>query len=184
MSDNPVTPAPHHVRRRRFVDRHLQGRLITGLILIEMLLFAAAMWFVYQEMQSAIDQALYRVHQVVARSSPVLLHALYQTVPWIIVVNLLVLVSIDRVWAAHINTIIGKLRQSAQKVAALDLRSQHDNTEHEVLRLAKRWLEAEQSRCQQIRHLVQALPDKPDPTDTAKQQKLIEQLRLLQHYLV
>jgi hypothetical protein len=183
MSDNlPISPN-YHVRRRHFVDRSVQGSLIAGLILIEVVLFAAAMWFVYQEMQSAIDQQLYRVHQVTTHSSPVLLHALYQTVPWIVLVNLLVLVTIDRVWGRYINIIIGKLRRSAQKVAALDLRSQRYDTEHEVLRQAGLWIESERSRCQQIRRLVQALPDKPNALDAAARQQLREQLQQIRQQL-
>jgi hypothetical protein len=183
MSENPLTSSHHHVRRRHYVDRNIQGRLIVALILIEMLLFAAAMWFVYQQMQAAIDQELYRVHQVAARSSPVLLHALYQVMPWIIIVNVLVTIGIDRIWASHINLIVGKLRRLAQQVASLDLRGRVDAPEHAVLRQASQWLEAEQLRCQQIRQWVQTLPDKPDLSDPAQQQRLVAQLQRIQQYL-
>lgn len=183
MSDNlPISPS-YHTRRRHFVDRNVQGRLIAALILIEMVLFAAAMWFVYQEMQAAIDQELYRVHQIVARNSPILLHALYQTVPWIVLVNLLVLISLDRVWGRYVNIIIRKLRRSAQNVASLDLRSQLAGTEHEVLHQARQWVASEHSRCQQIRQLVQSLPDQVDVTKPAARQQLIEQLRHIQQQL-
>ena len=183
MSDNSTDSSSYYVRRRHFVDRNVQGRLITGLILIEVVLFAVAMWFVYHEMQAAIDQELYRVHLVTARSSPVLLHALYQTAPWIILVNLLVLGIIDWVWGRHINLIIGKLRRSARKVAALDLRNPLHDTEHEVLRQARRWIESEHSRCQQIRQLVQALPDQLDATKPAARRQLIEQLQHIRQHL-
>jgi HAMP domain-containing protein len=177
MSDNQPHSPGQHVRRRHFVDRDVQGRLIAGLILIEVLLFAAAMWIVYQEMQTAIDQELYRVHQIAARSAPVLLYALYHTVPWIVIVNLLVLVAIDRVWGRYVNIVISKLRRSAQHVAALDLRGQLYDTEHEVLRQAKHWIDSEHSRYRQLRQLVQALPDSLDAMDYSARPQLIEQLR-------
>jgi hypothetical protein len=183
MSDNSLPSTPYHVRRRHFIDRNIQGRLIAGLVLIEVVLFAAAMWFIYYKMQFAIDQELYRVHQLAPHSSPVLLHALYQTIPWIILVNVLVLVGIDWIWGGYVEIIIGKLRCLAHKVAALDLRSQLHDTEHEVLRQARHWLDAEQTRCQQIRQLVQALPDNPDPNAQAERQQLLEQLQHIRQRL-
>ena len=183
MSDNlPLSPN-HHVRRRHFVDRNVQGRLIVALILIEIVLFAVAMWFVYQEMQAAIDQELYRVHQVAVRSSPVLFHVLYQTVPWIILVNLLVLVTLDRLWGRYVSIIIRKLRVLAQNVASLDLRSQQYDTEHEVLRQARQWIASEHLRCQQIRQSVQSLPDQLVTMEPAAHQHLIGQLRHIRQQL-
>ena len=183
MSDNSLPSTPYHVRRRHFIDRNIQGRLIAGLVLIEVVLFALGMWFIYYKMQVAIDQELYRVHQLAPRSSPILLHALYQTIPWIILVNVLVLVGIDRVWGGYVEIIIGKLRRLAQKVAALDLRSQLHDTEHDVLRQARHWLKVEQARCQQIRQLVQSLPDTPDPHDPVALHKLNEQLQHIRQHL-
>lgn len=183
MSEHTLTSPDYHVRRRHYVDRNVQGRLIAGLILVEVLLFAVAMWFVYMELQTTIDQELYRVHQAVAQSGPVLLYALYKTIPWIILVNLVVLIGIDRVWGRYINLIIEKLRRAAQKVAVLDLRDHLTDTEHDVLRQARQWIESEHTRCVQIRELVQMLPTEVSEMDPGERQRLIEQLQQIRNKL-
>jgi hypothetical protein len=183
MSDKSPAAPVYHARRRHFIDRNVQGRLIAGLILIEVLLFAAAMWFVYLQMQTAIDQELYRVHQLATRSSPLLISALRQTLPWIVLANLLVLFSIDWIWGSYVNMIIHKLRQLARQVAALDLRSQPNAAEHDVLRQAMQWVASEQARCQTIRQLVLALPVQTESMQTASHRQLIEQLRHLHQQL-
>lgn len=67
-------------------------------------------------------------------SSQILLYALCQTIPWIIFVNLLVLIAINRIWGSYIAIIVSKLHRLAHKVAIMDLRSQLHDTEYEVLR--------------------------------------------------
>ena len=63
MSPETLQPTSYQARRKKYVDTSIQGRLIGALLILEVLIFALAMWFVYQELQTAIDNNLYRVHQ-------------------------------------------------------------------------------------------------------------------------
>ena len=183
MSEQTLSASQYHKRRRHYVDRNVQGRLIAALILTEVVLFAVAMWFVYQELQSTIDNELYRVHRVVSQSGPILLHALFKTLPWIILVNLVVLIAIDRIWGTYVNRIIEKLRHAAHKVAVLDLRDHFTDTDHDVLRQTRQRIEIEHARCKEIRELVQMLPTKVADLTKDDQQRLIEQLQKIQNKL-
>ena len=51
------------MRRTHYVDRTVQGRLIAGLVVLEIFLFSAALSVVYLLMVNAVEAGLYRVHQ-------------------------------------------------------------------------------------------------------------------------
>ena len=153
-----VTPATsHQPRRKKFVDISVQGWLISGLLLLELLIFAVAMWFVYHELQTTIDADLYRVHQPATSSGPVLFNALIHIAPWIILLNVLVLIGIDHLWGEYLTKILGPLRLIIERLSRLDLRGHDvDNIEHVVLDHAHEWLHQEQERCKAIRNLIRS----------------------------
>jgi len=160
MSPETLQPTSYQARRKKYVDTSIQGRLIGALLILEVLIVALAMWFVYQELQTAIDNNLYRVHQPDTENSPVLLAALMQIIPWIVIINLLMLVGIDRLWGNYLLKIIEPLRQTIKRVRHLDLRKDtgsHEN--HAVLESAQHWTEQERERCRKIRRLIQSLPE-------------------------
>ena len=94
MNTETIQSTGYHDRRKKYIDTNIQGRLIAALVLIELLMFTLAMWFVYQELQSAIDTNLYRIHQPHSESRPILLTVLLKAIPWILGVNIVLLVNL------------------------------------------------------------------------------------------
>jgi len=183
-TDINMSPEDHHVRRKKYIDTNIQGRLIVGLLLLEVVLFAIAMWFVYQELQLAIDNSLYRVHKPQADSTPILFNALLTTVPWIIFVNVLLLIGLNQFWSKYIAGIIEPLRIIINRLNIMDLRSlRKDGAEHPVIEHAQSWMQQEQERCKKIRELTQSLPSGIKNSTPDEQKFLSEILKSIRQKL-
>lgn len=168
MNTEILQSSGYQPRRKKYIDTSIQGRLIITLLILEVLIFSLAMWFVYQELQTAIDNNLYRVHQPDSESRPVLLTALLDIIPWILIINVLLLVGIDRIWGNYLAKIIEPLRHTAERVSHLDLRkaaTAHNN--HSVLEYAQQWTSQERERCKVIQKLVQSLPNQANESEQA-----------------
>lgn len=184
MKQQKQTSPAMQQRRRYFIDRFVQGRLLISLILLEFVIFGVAMWFVYTDLQQHIDSSLYRVHQVQTNSLPVLLSSLLQVLPWIILLNVLVLIVVDKIWAGYIRRIVEELEDIFSDLKNLRIRPPAKiKGEHQVITQAKDWLLYEQQRNQDIRHLLDALPDDLNSLDSAGQYQLNEILVKIQQLL-
>jgi len=184
MSVNININPDHHVRRKKYIDSNIQGRLIVGLLLLEVILFAIAMWFVYQELQMAIDNSLYRVHKPQVDSTPILFNALFATVPWIIFVNVLLLIGLNQLWSKYLVGIIEPLRIIINRLKSMDLRGYQDvGTEHLVLEHAQHWIYQERERCKKIRELAQSLPTEITTSTPEEQKFLSETLKAIRRNL-
>jgi len=178
------TSTVHRQRRRYFVDRFVQGRLVISLILLELVIFSVAMWFVYTDLQHHIDVNLYRVHQVQTDSMPVLLNSLQQIVPWILLLNVIALIIIDKVWAAYIRKIVDELEHIFSDLKKLIIKSPEKiKGEHEVIGQAKDWLRYERQRNEELHKLVAALPEDVCHSDEKTRQQVKETLEKIQDVL-
>ena len=171
-------------RRKKYIDSNIQGRLIAGLLLLEVLLFTVAMWFVYQELQMAIDNSLYRVHKPQADSSSILIKALFTTIPWIVAVNVLLIIAIDQLWGKYLAKIIEPLRSIVYRLKSLDLRAHRDvAAEHVVLEHAQDWVHQERERCKAIRQFVQLMPEEITQLNTDERHNTVETLNRIKRHL-
>ena len=182
-TDINITP-DHHVRRKKYIDSNIQGRLIVGLLLLEVILFAIAMWFVYQELQIAIDTSLYRIHKPQADSVPILFNALLTTVPWIIFVNLMLLIGLNQFWNKYLVGIVEPLRVIIYRLNTLDLRHHREvDAEHLVIENAQYWMRQERERCKKIRALTQSLSTEIKISSSEEQKFLSETLNSIRRNL-
>lgn len=164
-------------RKRRYIDRLVQGRLLGALIGLEVLIFAAAMVAVYLDFSQAIDDMLFRIHMPVGQAPPVLMQELLKIAPWIIGVNVVAVMIVRFFWGAYIGSIVAPLRGLFSRVMALDLRDQQGLGEHhEVLRKARGWLRVERERYRAIQAAVQALDAAADPEQTRALLRRIQSL--------
>ena len=167
-------------RRRHFVDPRMQGRLLWGLIGLELLLFTIAMFVIYFDMQRILEESLYRVHQQLPSGRPLLLQALWVTVPWVVGINILLVLYVDSIWKKALRPIISQLQEILIKVKRLDLRHRVDHAEeHEVLQSANEWLKKERERYSTILALTKDLPKTLDSTNKVKLTQVQQQLRAL-----
>lgn len=184
MNQPQTTSAAHHQRKRYFIDRIVQGRLVMSLIVMELLIFSTAMWFVYTDLQHLIDINLYRIHQVQLDSLPVLVKSLIHVLPWVMLVNVFALIMVDKVWAGYIRRIVMQLDKTFSDLKKLCI-TQPDQTkgEHEVITQAKDWLSYEYQRNQEIRKLIQTLPDQLNELDGPDKESVKTTLGKIQQLL-
>jgi hypothetical protein len=184
MNQAQHTSATQHQRRRYFIDRIVQGRLVISLILLELLIFGTAMWFVYTDLQHHIDTNLYRVHQVQLDSLPVLINSLMHIIPWIILVNVLAIIIVDKIWAGYVRKIVFELEKIFFDLKNLNIKQPVKiNGEHEVITQAKNYLFNEYQRNQSIRELVDTLSVDLSTLDKSGRERLSESLDEIQRLL-
>ena len=169
-----------HRRRRHFIDAKIQGHLIWSLILLEVVLFAIGMVVIYLDMQSMLDDRLYRVHEL-SLNRPLLLQGLWKNLPWIIGINILLILYVDAHWKKRVRPIVMELQDILCKVKRLDLRHRVvNNQEHDVLASASDWLKIERERYSAILALCNELPTSLAKNNQAGLLQLQQQLTTLQ----
>jgi len=170
-----------HRRRHYFIDAKLQGRLLWSLTILEVLLFAIAMFVIYVDMQATLEDSLYRVHQEVPRGRPLLFQELWLSLPWVIGINVLLVLYVDSQWKKAVRPIVMQLQEILIKVKRLDLRHRVVDAEaHDVLSSANEWLKKERERYSTILAVVDDLPESIDKNNNINSVQLQQQLKMLQ----
>lgn len=165
-------------RRRRFVDKMIQGQLLWGLIIIECLLFSSGMIIIYNDLQMTLQDSMYRVHQEINGGRPLLLKELMLIFPWIITANLLLVVIVDRRWKKVVRKIVFQLQDILYRVKRLDLRIYSiQQTDHEVLQHAKQWLDKERDRNARLQAQMREISELTKAGDTAELHQVRERLK-------
>lgn len=147
-------------RHRRLVDRALQGRLIGPLLAFEIILFAAAMVFVYFRLEAVIDGQLYRVHAGAGGGGglPPVLSAVLEALPGILLPNIIVIGLVARRWRDNVQDVVNRLDSLFEAVASLDLSPRQLHTDaHDVLARAELWHIAQRTRCTALRQTSKQL---------------------------
>jgi len=167
-------------RRRRFVDKMIQGQLLWGLIVIESLLFTAGMFVIYNDLQLVLQDSMYRVHQEVKGGRPLLLKELLLITPWIITANLLLMVVVDRRWKRVVRNIVLQLQDILYRVKRLDLRIYPvQQTDHEVLQQAKKWLDKERDRNAGLQSMINDLSAQVSISNNTDLYQIRESLKII-----
>lgn len=148
-------------RQIYYVDHLLQKWLLIALVLLESVLTAAAIWGLYRELSSIIDDNLYRVH---FSDDENMLYPFFIDGAKILIgtglVNLIALIVADRIWAYYVRGILHGLDRVMQAAQRLDLLPRKGvRRTHAVLDQALRWQRAEALRLKRIRYSVRHLPD-------------------------
>ncbi len=171
-------------RRRRFVDKMIQGQLLWGLIVIETLLFTVGMLVIYNDLQSVVQDSIYRIHQDANDGRSLLFKELMLIFPWIITVNLFLIILVDRRWKRVVRHIILQLQDMLYRVKRLDLRIYLiQQTDHHVLQQAKLWLDKERDRNTRLQRHINELPVKIDSANLSDVHKLRENLKAMSRLL-
>ena len=171
-------------RRRRFIDKMIQGKLLWILICIEMLLFGIAMIIIYQDLHIAIQDRMYRVHQTEMAGRPLFFKELLMILPWIIAINVFLVVMVERRWKQIVRNIINQLVDILYRVKRLDLRIYPIlHTDHEVLQTAKQWMDKERDRNASLQSKLNQLPQKVDLHNSAELHQVRECLKSMSRLL-
>ncbi len=132
--------------------------MLAGLLLFELLLFIAALLLLQHNLTVAVEQQIYRAHQLPTSTLPMLVEELLWVGLWLIGINVVAIALMARLWSGMVRRVVNPLQHMLGAVAQLDLRPAEGMcAEHEVLQQADLWLRHERERCRQIHALVAQL---------------------------
>ncbi|MDH5409027.1 MAG: hypothetical protein OEY00_10480 [Gammaproteobacteria bacterium] len=173
-----------HRRHKRLIDKKVQGQFLTVLVLIEVAIFAIGMFVIYQEMHAAVESNLYRVHQIADDGRPLLIMAMLMIIPWVIGINIILLIIAARIWQRNIQVIVTDLQDILSRVKQLDLRGYHIHAEHhEVLQKADRWFEVERERYHRLHVEAVDLPSGLEQISTEQTTEIRNRLITIRNIL-
>ena len=156
-----MKPATHpHRRRIVLVDHVLQRSLLLALVILEGVVVALAIGFLYRALGTIMDDNVYRIHfsgrvDVVS----LLLNEVTRVLWCMLVVNVLALAIADRIWAFYVNRILRNLDKLMSDSAQLNFREQEPNAfQHAVLADATAWRRRMAGELSEQRRHVRDLP--------------------------
>jgi hypothetical protein len=148
-------------RRKHFIDNRLQGRLLVALVLLESMMLALAIIYLYIQFKGIVEQNLYSIHRT---SQQALLPLFLEQLGWVVLVmsitNTLALYLAHHLWILHVKLIVAAFRETLLRVKSLDFASPVKNTlgvEHEVLILLNQWYRGERQRIFRLRQIINSL---------------------------
>ena len=103
-------------RKQHLIDRLIQGRLIVALVFVELVLFLCVIGFSYWQLNGTIETQMFRVHGVTPDSQPLMYAILLKSVPWILLVNTLLILGIDHWWGQYVKGLVKHVRSFSEKV--------------------------------------------------------------------
>lgn len=139
---NTITQ-PNMIKRRiYYVDENVQKGLLISLLAIEILLIVGTIAMLYLQMDSVVEDSLYRVHLSDNRANiylPLLKIALNGLIG-IVVINVLMLWIASWMWERRVKTIVKPFRYLADKVEAMDFSEDAEiPVPHKVVDLMLEW---------------------------------------------
>lgn len=148
----------NYQRRIKLIDSRLQGGLIVPLIILESVIVAVALTYMYFDYSALLEEYMYSIHRLGHEDFFLrLMRELVVVVTIMTFVNVLLLMIANSLWVRHIKSILSCFRHSLGAVKQLDLRSRPPcPAEHEVLTQLEQWRQREASRFTQLNeHLPQ-----------------------------
>lgn len=163
------------VRRKiHYVDHTIQKWLLIALVALEVLLVSAALWGLYRELSSVIEQNIYRIHYTDnQRIFPLLLKNSVYVLGAMLAANAAALLIADRIWAYYVNAILRAFSSLMARTGKLDFMDDADSSarQHETVERALAWRKAERIRCRKIREKIGGLESGADFTDPQEREK-------------
>lgn len=158
-------------RRRYYIDRLVQGKLLGLLVLFEVLLFIAAMGMVYLELQEMVS--LESSGDKTPGSGALLVGVLMGILPWVLSANLVMVLVVSRIWGRYVKSIVHPLKQLLSAVEKLDLRGNgRIDSRHEALDIGRRWILQERERNIEIAACIRSLGEDIDVSDQRFREKM------------
>jgi hypothetical protein len=160
---NRASQQASHVRRRRFIDPHLQGRLIIVLVLLQACLLAGILYWLFGDLEALLEARLYRIHQSDNRPmAEVLLAHSAPALAGLLLANMALMALAELVWARRLRRLAGSLARLTAQSAQLDFSADTLPTApHAVHRRALAWRRWEAARLAKFRASLRQLAETP-----------------------
>jgi len=136
-------------RKKLFIDRGLQGRLILLMVALEIILLAIAMFYLNYRFASIIEHDLYAIHRI---SQADMLSVFAEQIAWVVftmvILNAVMLFIAHYLWSRQISSVVQIFRNDLNHIRALQLVELDDagKPAHELLTLLNLWYSNERRR--------------------------------------
>jgi len=147
-------------RKQFYTDRKIQGHLLVGLILLELVMVGMLLYFLYDGINQIIEQQLYQIHHKESDSSWI---AIFKLIAWMmegfLVVNLIALYVAHVVWARYVKKTVSDFSLLLYKLSMRDFSAREMGTQnrHSIVDLMEQWILKEKNRNQQISLIIEQL---------------------------
>jgi hypothetical protein len=173
-------------RKHFYNDARLQGYLITALIVIELLLIAGLLLYLYVEFNRVIDARFYRIHSGGGAASwPEFLTLMLKVIGGFLLANALALYFAHLIWDRYVKRTVDQFADGLNGIIALDFTDSAEANagQHRIIDLLDAWRAQERQRNSEIARLVERLAnigDNPDGIESrADLNRILEDYRRL-----
>ncbi|MDH5393601.1 MAG: hypothetical protein OEY11_10475 [Gammaproteobacteria bacterium] len=155
MNNLPTNKVKRH---NHYINTGLQNRLIVSLILIELVLIAISVLFVYRDMHQIIEASMFRSHIQNSLTIEYFAGRVMQVMFVLLLINIVIASFVVWRWREYVNAILSPLEKIVSSVHALDFTKKEEITaHHQAVVIAGQWLQAENSRFSEIRRCIASL---------------------------
>ncbi len=168
-------------RRVHLVDLKLQMPLIVAIVLLEVVILAGAVFYLYSQFHHIFETSAYSIDPDVGRSLvSMFLKELGTVILTMSISNTLLLLVIYKLWLIRIRRTLWRLKTRLQRIQLLNLRpiaDGLDESSHTVLGLLDTWRLQELERQQRIGRLLDQLPESADQLTPETRREIVRQLQ-------
>ena len=175
-------------RKQFYIDQKLQGYLLAGLIILEIVFVCLLLFYLYDEINLIIEDRLYRIHSVDATSWPEIFTLLTVTMSSFVVINILALFLAHLIWGRYVKQTIILFSAGLDKIIALDFSDSLTSMQshHRMIDLMEQWFEKEQKRNREVSIQIDCLSGYEGKVIEQKDRENLKQIlddyrRLLTH---
>lgn len=146
-------------RRQYYTDQKIQGYLLVALIAIEVGLVCMLLVFLYTDINSLIEQQIYRIHGNESGTWPQIFKLVVSSMSVFLVINIVLLYFAHKVWSRYIKVNISEFSSVLDRIIQRDFTSTPVATtgRHKMMKLARQWFNKEQQRGVEINTLLELL---------------------------
>ena len=128
-------------------------------MVLEILLVAGMLYFLYREINVVIESHLFRIHSPKEGAWPELFQVLLKVVGVFLILNILMFSAAHLVWSRYISRSIRRFSMVLDKIEKLDFSVlvASDQRMHPVAELVELWFEKERARDQRLGSLLAQL---------------------------
>jgi len=139
-------------RKQFYTDQRIQGYLLAALIALEFVLIGILIFYFYSEINSIIEDRLYRVHRVDNSTWPEIFTLLAVSMGCFVVVNILVLILAHIIWGRYVRQTLALFSSTLDKIIDLDFSGSSSSIQHRhsIVDLIEQWFDKEQKRNRDI----------------------------------
>ena len=148
-------------RRQYYTDQILQGYLLVGLILLEVLLVCLLVYFLYAGINQILEDQMYLIHKKTDSSLPEIFNLLFFALSGFVATNLAALYVAHLIWGRYIKNTINVFSMELDKINAHEFApvTSANKTHHHMITLMDDWMLKEKNRKSKTDSLLRRLSE-------------------------